>query len=112
MALGLETLGGQAIGAGQYHDLGYLTQLCFIVLTLLSVAISLSWTLAEHALLCLGQDKRLAAYAARYMRLLIPSLFANAWTQPLVKFLQSQGVTGPLALASSVPLILHIPSNW
>lgn len=100
------------MGAGQYRDLGYLTQFCFLVLTVLAIIISLSWTLAERALILLGQDKLLAAYAARYMQLLIPSLFANAWTQPLVKFLQSQGVTSPLMWASCVPLILHIPSNW
>lgn len=46
------------------------------------------------------------------MHILIPSLFANAWTQPLVKFLQSQGATTPLAACSVVALLFHIPNNW
>lgn len=112
MALGLETLGGQAVGAGQYAELGYLTQLCIIVLVAMAVIISLLWTLAEPALLALGQDPTLARLAAQYMHLLIPSVFANAATQPLIKFLQSQGRTHPLAWAATITLVLHIPNNW
>lgn len=112
MALGLETLGGQVVGAGQLDELGHVTHLGLIVLTLLAGTISIAWAFAEPLLLALGQDPTLAAEAAKYLHLLIPSLFANAWTQPLVKFLQSVGATAPLAWASSVTLLVHLPSNW
>jgi MATE family multidrug resistance protein len=112
MALGLETIGGQVVGAGQYEELGHVTHLGLIILTMLAFSISLLWAFAEPLLLGLGQDAALAANAARYLHLLIPSLFANAWTQPIVKFLQSQGATAPLAWASTVTLALHVPSNW
>ncbi|GAQ87331.1 MATE efflux family protein [Klebsormidium nitens] len=112
MALGLETLGGQVVGAGQLDELGHVTHLGLIVLTLLACTISIAWAFAEPLLLALGQDPTLAKEAAKYLHLLIPSLFANAWTQPLVKFLQSLGATAPLAWASTVTLLLHLPSNW
>lgn len=112
MALGLETIGGQVVGAGQFAELGHLTHLGLIVLTALAATISIAWAFAEPLLLRLGQDPVLAKEAAKYMHLLIPSLFANAWTQPLIKFLQSQGATTPLAWASCITLLLHLPSNW
>jgi Na+-driven multidrug efflux pump len=45
MACGLETIGGREAGAGQYEELGYVTQLGVIILTIVATAISLSWTL-------------------------------------------------------------------
>lgn len=112
MSLGLETLGGQAVGAGNFLELGYLTQLTVTVQLTMAVLISIAWLFAEPALLALGQDPTLAANAAHYMHLLIPSVFANACTQPLIKFLQSQGRTQPLAWAATITMVLHVPNNW
>jgi MATE family multidrug resistance protein len=112
MALGLETLGGRAFGAGQLSELGHATYRCTLLLTAIACVVSLCWLQAETVLIFLGQEKTLAKVAARYMHLLIPSLFANAWTQPLVKFLQSQGVTAPLACCAVVALVFHVPNNW
>jgi MATE family multidrug resistance protein len=112
MTLGFETLGGRAVGAGHDAELGHMTLCCMFILTLVAGLVSVVWTQAEGILLLLGQEPDLAKMAARYLHLMIPSLFAHGWTAPLVIFLQSQGVTTPLAWTSALTLMLHVPCNW
>eukprot|EP00243_Klebsormidium_subtile_P000583 TRINITY_DN1099_c0_g1_i1.p1 TRINITY_DN1099_c0_g1~~TRINITY_DN1099_c0_g1_i1.p1 ORF type:complete len:563 (+),score=124.38 TRINITY_DN1099_c0_g1_i1:206-1894(+) len=112
MILGFETLGGRAFGAGQYTELGHMMLCCIILLTVVAALVSAIWTQAYPILLLLGQDPALAKMAARYLLFLVPSMFGHAWSAPLVVFLQSQGVTGPLAWCSALTLVLHVPANW
>lgn len=60
MALGLETLGGRAFGAGQLSELGHATYRCLLLLTLIAAVVSMCWLQAERALIFLGQEKTLA----------------------------------------------------
>ncbi|XP_008229282.1 PREDICTED: protein DETOXIFICATION 12 [Prunus mume] len=112
MAGGLETLCGQAYGAKQYQQLGTYTYCAIISLTLVCLPVSLLWIFMEKLLILLGQDPLIAQEAGRYAIWLIPSLFAYAVLQSLVRFFLAQGLIFPMLLSSSLVLLLHIPLCW
>lgn len=84
----LETLCGQAYGAKKYTDLGVYMQQGFFVLTCFSIPIAFIWVNLGSILRMLGQDPAISDMAGVYAFWLLPSLFALAWTQPIVKFMQ------------------------
>lgn len=112
MAAALETLCGQAYGAKQYHMLGIYMQRAIFVLYLVCIPIALAWWNMDSLLVFLGQDPQISELAGVYARYLIPTAFAVATLQPLVKFLQTQSIVLPMAVLSAATLILHIPLCW
>ncbi|RCV06036.1 hypothetical protein SETIT_1G131100v2 [Setaria italica] len=69
MATGLDTLCGQAFGAGQHHLLGVHKHIPVAVL----------WAYASKILSWCVQDPEIATAAGSYVRWLIPSLFVFPW---------------------------------
>jgi MATE family multidrug resistance protein len=112
MCYALETLCGQAYGAGQYAKLGIFLQRAIFVLNLVSIPLALLWANLEAILLILGQESQIASKAGAYARCLIPTLFASSTSQPLAKFLQSQAVVSPLFVVYMSTLVLHVPLCW
>ncbi|KAJ7559509.1 hypothetical protein O6H91_04G088500 [Diphasiastrum complanatum] len=112
MASALETLCGQAYGAKQYRMLGIFLQRAILVLYLTSLPIAVLWWNMGNLLKAVGQDPEIAVAAEEYARWLIPSLFAYASLQPLLKFLQTQSVVLPMALILLSTLLLHILLCW
>ncbi|KAG0568985.1 hypothetical protein KC19_6G056800 [Ceratodon purpureus] len=112
MAAALETLCGQAYGAKQYHMLGIYMQRAIFVLYLVCIPIAVVWWNMDSVLVFLGQDPQISELAGVYARYLIPTIFAVATLQPLVKFLQTQSLVLSMALFSAATLILHIPLCW
>lgn len=103
----LETLCGQGYGAKLYSLLGIYLQTSCIISFLFSVAISIFWIYTEPILILVGQDPAISKAAALYMRYLIPGLFAYAFLQNSLRFLQTQSVVMPLVVCSVIPLALH-----
>ncbi|XP_020416469.1 protein DETOXIFICATION 12 isoform X2 [Prunus persica] len=68
--------------------------------------------LHRHWLQSPCQDPLIAQEAGRYAIWLIPSLFAYAVLQSLVRFFLAQGLIFPMPLSSSLVLLLHIPLCW
>ncbi|CAL9151650.1 unnamed protein product [Musa hybrid cultivar] len=112
MASGLETLCGQAYGAEQYQMLGVHTWRAILSLLVVCFPVSLIWVSMEKLLLLMGQDPLISQVAGRYAMWMIPGLFAYAFAQPLMKFLQSQSLLLPMLLSSLLTLCLHIPLCW
>lgn len=112
MASALDTLCDQAFGAKQYHLLGLYLQRAILVNYLVCIPISLIWWNMDFLLVSLGQNPEIANLAGLCSRNLIPTAFAVATVQPLLKFLQAQSVVRPMALSSAVALLLHIPLCW
>ncbi|CAN6445893.1 unnamed protein product [Victoria cruziana] len=112
MASALETLCGQAYGAGQYQKLWLYTQKATVSLLLVCIPITILWFYMEKLLILIGQDPHISFEAGKYAVCLIPGLFAAAFLQPMVKFLQSQGLVLPLLVTSAVTLCLHVPVCW
>ncbi|CAM6117236.1 unnamed protein product [Calypogeia fissa] len=107
LGTGLETLCGQAYGAKRYHLLGVYLQSAFIVTNSTLIPILLIWFNMEKILLAVGQDPQISKNAAYYLRHMAPALFSSAFSQPLIKFLQTQSIVMPMMLCSLVSALLH-----
>ncbi|MCO5549228.1 hypothetical protein L7F22_002695 [Adiantum nelumboides] len=114
MGLGsaLETLCGQAFGAGEYRKVGIYMQRAMVVLSIAAVPIAVIWVFMEQIFLAVGQDAQLASKAGAYGVWLTPGLFAISFYMPLVKFLQTQSLVVPLFGCFTITLIIHIPICW
>ena len=105
---GLETLCGQAYGAGLHRRLGLYLQSSLIVSAAASALVSALWVFTEPALLLLRQEPRVSRAAAGFVRAQIPGLFAFASLQCLLRYLQMQSVVLPLVAFSAASFALHV----
>ncbi|PAN36741.1 hypothetical protein PAHAL_6G306600 [Panicum hallii] len=96
MGSALETLCGQAFGAGQVAMLGVYLQRSWIILLATSVLMSPFFVFAEPLLLLIGQEPDVAREAGRFALYILPSVFGMAVNFASSKFLQAQSkVTVP-----------------
>ncbi|KAH6820759.1 MATE efflux family protein [Perilla frutescens var. hirtella] len=112
MACALETLCGQAYGAGQYHKLGTFTYGSMIWLLLACIPVSVLWIYTENILLLTGQDPAISAEAGKFSIWLIPSLFPYAILQSLIRYLQTQSLIIPMLFSTLATLCIHLPISW
>nr|KJB08499.1 hypothetical protein B456_001G084200 [Gossypium raimondii] len=112
MAGALETLGGQAYGAGQYQKLGTYTYCSILSLITICLPVSLFWIFMDEFLIFMGQDPQISHVASIYSIWLIPALFADAILQSLVRYFQSQSQILPLFLSSCATICFHVPLCW
>ncbi|KAJ8770383.1 hypothetical protein K2173_014997 [Erythroxylum novogranatense] len=112
MAGGLETLCGQAYGAGEYQKLGTFTYSAIISLLIICPPICLLWILMDRILILTGQDPLIAYQARKYSVWLIPALFGTAVLKPLTRFLQTQSLTLPMLLSTISILFFHVTACW
>lgn len=105
----INTLAGQAYGAGAYDRVGAVCQRGVVALTCACVVIGAVWWRCDALLRAIGQEEEIAREAGAYARALIPQIFAYAWNICFQAFLQSQAVTAPQAVAGVVATILHAP---
>lgn len=112
MGSALETLCGQAFGAGQVHMLGVYLQRSWIILIGTAIVLSPLYAFANPILRLLGQDEQIAQPASEFTLALLPCMFALAFTFPTQKFLQAQSKVGVLAWIGLVALIFHVFLLW
>ncbi|XP_066325698.1 protein DETOXIFICATION 16-like isoform X2 [Miscanthus floridulus] len=112
MASCLDTLCGQAFGAGQHHLLGIYKQRAMLVLAAASVPVSLVWAYTGDILVWFRQDREIAAGAGSYIRCMIPALFLFGQLQCHVRFLQPQNVVVPVMLSSGATVAVHVAACW
>ncbi|CAJ1842850.1 unnamed protein product [Sphenostylis stenocarpa] len=112
MAGGLETLCGQAFGAGQYEKFGLYTYTAIISLSLVSIPITILWTFLDKILILCGQDPMISLQARKYAIWLIPALFGSAILKPLTRFFQTQSLIFPMILSSAAVLCFHVVTCW
>ncbi|XP_039002719.1 protein DETOXIFICATION 19-like [Hibiscus syriacus] len=103
----LETLCGQGFGARMYKMLGIYLQASCIISFFFSIIISILWFFTEPILVLLHQDPEISRMAARYIKYLIPGLFAYGFLQNILRFLQTQSIVVPLIVFSVIPLGIH-----
>ncbi|ESW11803.1 hypothetical protein PHAVU_008G060700 [Phaseolus vulgaris] len=108
MASALETLCGQAFGAGQVEMLGVYMQRSWIILLGGCVCLLPIYIFSERILLLLGQEREIAELAGVFTIQSIPQMFSLAVNFPTQKFLQAQTKVGFLAWVGFAALILHV----
>eukprot|EP00253_Pinus_taeda_P002153 PITA_02153 len=112
MGSALETLCGQAFGAGQIHMLGVYMQRSWIILNVTALVLSLVYIFAPPILKLFGQTDEISALAGKFAIWMLPQLFAYAMNFPIQKFLQSQSKVMAMAWISALGLVLHIFLSW
>ncbi|XP_015089696.1 protein DETOXIFICATION 18-like [Solanum pennellii] len=104
----LETLCGQGYGAKMFRMLGIHLQTSSIISFFFSVVVSVIWWYSDRILILLHQEPAIAHEAGVFLKFLIPGLFAYAFLQNIVRFLQAQSIILPLACIAVAALVLHI----
>ncbi|XP_010671653.2 protein DETOXIFICATION 35 [Beta vulgaris subsp. vulgaris] len=108
MGSALETLCGQAFGAGQVYMLGIYMQRSWIILSISCLVLLPIYIFAAPMLIFLGQDHAIANLAGQFTLLTIPQLFSLAFNFPTQKFLQAQSKVDVLAWIGFIALIEHV----
>ncbi|KAJ8573180.1 hypothetical protein K7X08_009691 [Anisodus acutangulus] len=108
MGSALETLCGQAFGAGQIELLGVYLQRSWIILTASCFCIMPLYIFSTPILKLLGQRDDIAELAGKFSIQIIPQMFSLAINFPTQKFLQAQSNVAILAWVGFMALIMHI----
>uniref|UniRef100_A0A0E0JP44 Protein DETOXIFICATION n=1 Tax=Oryza punctata TaxID=4537 RepID=A0A0E0JP44_ORYPU len=112
MGSALETLCGQAVGAGQPRMLGVYLQRSWVICLATSLALLPLYLLASPVLRLLRQSAAISSVAGRYARWCAPQLFAYAVNFPMQKFYQAQSRVWVVTAISAAVLAAHALLNW
>ncbi|KAJ4961513.1 hypothetical protein NE237_021423 [Protea cynaroides] len=112
MGSALETLCGQAFGAGQLNMMGIYMQRSWVILITTAIVLTFLYLFVEPLLKLIGQSDDISKAAGVFAIWMIPQLFAYAVNFPIAKFLQAQSKMMAMALISVVALLLHTFFSW
>uniref|UniRef100_A0A7N0V994 Protein DETOXIFICATION n=1 Tax=Kalanchoe fedtschenkoi TaxID=63787 RepID=A0A7N0V994_KALFE len=112
MGCALETLCGQAFGAGRVDKLGVYMQRSWVILNCTAILLMFLYIFATPILKLIGQEAEIAEAAGTLAIYMIPQLFAYAFNFPMAKFLQAQSKVMAMAVISGIVLILHTWLSW
>ncbi|XP_010270616.1 PREDICTED: protein DETOXIFICATION 33-like [Nelumbo nucifera] len=112
MGSALETLCGQAFGAGQLHMMGIYLQRSWIILSVTAVVTCPVFIFAAPILRLLGQTAEISQVAGEFSIWIIPQYFAYAWNFPMQKFLQAQSKVMAMTWMSGICLAIHVIWSW
>ncbi|KQK09916.1 hypothetical protein BRADI_2g50927v3 [Brachypodium distachyon] len=112
MGSALETLCGQAVGAGQLHTLGIYLQRSWIICLVTAVALLPVYVYTGPILRLLRQSPAISAVSGRYARWCVPQLFAYAVNFPMQKFYQAQSRVWAMTAISGAALGAHALLCW
>ncbi|GLU21676.1 hypothetical protein SLE2022_378030 [Rubroshorea leprosula] len=112
MGSALETLCGQAFGAGQIDMLGIYMQRSWIILNATAITLCFLYIFAAQILKLIGQTAEISKTAGMFAIWMIPQLFAYALNFPMAKFLQSQSKIMIIAVISAVVMVFHAFFSW
>ncbi|KAG5522065.1 hypothetical protein RHGRI_034314 [Rhododendron griersonianum] len=112
MGSALETLCGQAVGAGQLDMLGIYMQRSWVILSTTSFFLMFFYIFATPLLKLIGQTTEISEAAGTFAVWMIPQLFAYAFMFPQAKFLQAQSKMAAMAVIGAAALVLHTVFSW
>ncbi|CAI9757937.1 unnamed protein product [Fraxinus pennsylvanica] len=112
MGSALETLCGQAYGAGQIRMLGIYMQRSWVILLTTAFILLPIFIFSPSILKFFGETTQISQAAGKFALWMIPQLFAYALNFPIQKFLQAQRKLLVMAVVSAVVLVLHAIFSW
>ncbi|KAL0421428.1 UNVERIFIED_CONTAM: protein DETOXIFICATION 29 [Sesamum latifolium] len=112
MGSALETLCGQAYGAGQIEMLGVYMQRSWVILLGTAFLMTFIYIFAFPFLQLIGQAEDISRVAGKFALWMIPQLYAYALNFPIAKFLQAQSKIMAMAWISMAALALHVLFSW
>ncbi|KAM0937379.1 putative multi antimicrobial extrusion protein [Dioscorea sansibarensis] len=112
MGSALETLCGQAVGAGQLNMLGIYMQRSWVITGVTALVLTPFYVFTSPILKLLRQSENISVMAGKYATWVIPQLFAYAMNFPLQKFYQAQSKVWVMTVIAGVVLAIHALLNW
>lgn len=112
MSSALETLCGQAFGAGQAHMLGVYLQRSLIISNVTALFMTLIYVFSTPILKLIGQQDNIADLSGKLAIWMLPTLFAFGCNFPMQKFLQAQSKVMVMAWVSLVGVLLNSFLSW
>ncbi|GMI64964.1 hypothetical protein like AT1G47530 [Hibiscus trionum] len=112
MGSALETLCGQAYGAGRLRMLGVYMQRSWVILLITACLISPIYIWSPPILKLFGETTEISNAAGKFALWMMPQLFAYAMNFPIQKFLQAQRKVMVMAVISALVLVLHAFFSW
>nr|GMD99370.1 protein DETOXIFICATION 33 [Ipomoea batatas] len=112
MGSALETLCGQAYGAGKMRMLGVYMQRSWVILLTTACFLVPIYVFSPPILHLIGQTQEISKAAGKFSLWMIPQLFAYALNFPVQKFLQSQRKVLVMSWISAAVLLLHAFFSW
>ncbi|KAL4559278.1 hypothetical protein LXL04_031415 [Taraxacum kok-saghyz] len=112
MCSALETVCGQAFGAGQVDMLGIYLQRSWIILFVTGFIMMFVYIFVTPLLLLIGQTEAISHSTGKVALWMIPQIFAYAFHYPITKFLQAQSKIMVMAYISVVAVVIHTLFSW
>ncbi|KAL3734099.1 hypothetical protein ACJRO7_023449 [Eucalyptus globulus] len=112
MGSALETLCGQAFGAGRIRMLGVYMQRSWVILLTTACVLVPVYVFAPPILELIGETAEISEAAGQFALWMLPQLFAYALNFPIQKFLQAQRKVFVMAWISATVLVLHAIFSW
>ncbi|XP_010525623.1 PREDICTED: protein DETOXIFICATION 33 [Tarenaya hassleriana] len=112
MGSALETLCGQAFGAGQLRMLGVYMQRSWVILFVTACCLLPIYIWAPPILSFFGEAHHISRAAGKFALWMIPQLFAYAMNFPIQKFLQAQRKVLVMTWISTGVLVIHAVASW
>ncbi|CAN1776920.1 Protein DETOXIFICATION 33 [Linum perenne] len=112
MGSALETLCGQAYGAGQIRMLGVYMQRSWVILLATACLLVPVYVWSPSILGFFGETTQISDAAGKFAIWMLPQLFAYALNFPIQKFLQAQSKVNVMAWISAIVLVLHGFFSW
>ncbi|XAR64099.1 hypothetical protein NMG60_11024308 [Bertholletia excelsa] len=112
MGSALETLCGQAYGAGNYRMLGVYMQRSWVILLTTACLLVPIYVFSPPILELIGETTEISDAAGKFALWMLPQLFAYAVNFPIQKFLQAQRKVLVITWVSAVVLVLHAFFSW
>ncbi|KAK6938762.1 Multi antimicrobial extrusion protein [Dillenia turbinata] len=112
MGSALETLCGQAYGAGKIRMLGIYMQRSWVILLTTACVLTPIYVFSPPILELIGETTEISEAAGKFALWMLPQLFAYAMNFPIQKFLQAQRKVFVMAWVSAVVLVIHAVLSW
>ncbi|XP_020235447.2 protein DETOXIFICATION 33 [Cajanus cajan] len=112
MGSALETLCGQAYGAGQIRMLGVYMQRSWVILVTTALVLVPVYVWSPPLLRLIRETAEISAAVGKFALWMLPQLFAYAVSFPIQKFLQAQRKVLVMLWISAVVLVLHTFFSW
>nr|AHI48500.1 multidrug and toxic extrusion transporter [Vaccinium corymbosum] len=112
MGSALETLCGQAYGAGQVRMLGVYMQRSWVILLVTACLLVPVYVFSPPILELAGETTEISEAAGKFAIKMLPQLFAYALNFPIQKFLQAQRKVLVMTWVSAIVLVIHVVFSW
>ncbi|KAJ4970563.1 hypothetical protein NE237_003662 [Protea cynaroides] len=112
MATALETLCGQAFGAGHYDMMGIYLQRSWLVLLATATILLPFFIFTSPILRLLGQEEELSTMAGKISIWFIPIMYYFVFSMTLQMYLQAQRKNLIIGWLSSVSFVAHLNLSW